>query len=142
MRPPLLLGLLMLLLRVSPAQSQSTVAEILKKVGETYTRATEYELVFDDVGGTPSASSHHLFAFRASGQYRFEGAPSASSSVGLMIYDGSALWMYFPRENTYARFSSEELSNGALDPGFPGTPASMEEFVPSVPTLMRQFSWS
>src|ERR1700730_4084407 len=102
MRPPILLGLFALLLRAALAQTQPDVAEILKKVSETYKAASQYEFVADatvhEARTGRDVTSHMRFAFKAPDRYRVEGS-MPGMSVGdlgpgeaIIVHDGSVVW--------------------------------------------------
>ena len=122
MRRAVLWGLFVIFARTSPAQSAPNAAAILKEVAETYRAAKQYQLAMD--GGAPDKPFHRVFSFRP-GQYRLDGPLTENSDVGLTIYDGTTLWFYFPKTNVYAAYSTEELKQGALDPGSPWQPEDM-----------------
>ena len=119
-------GFLVLLPKTSFAQNPPDAAAILKSVSEIYKGVREYQLTTDSIQSDPSRKHHKVFSFR-SGQYRLDGAPSESSDVGLTVFDGATLWLYFPKLNEYAAFSSNDLAKGALDASFPWKPADMDE---------------
>ena len=62
-------GLFAMLLRTALAQTPPDVAEILKKVSETYQSVSQYEFVVDgtsrDVRTRKAETYHMLFAFKA-----------------------------------------------------------------------------
>jgi outer membrane lipoprotein-sorting protein len=128
MRAMNLFGFLVLLLRPSLAHSTLDAADLLKNVSEAYKGVKEYQLSTDSIANDPSTPSHKLFSFRP-GKYRVDGPPSASSDVGLTVFDGTTLWLYFPKSNEYAAFSAESLAKGAVDPGYPWKPSDMDEFM-------------
>jgi outer membrane lipoprotein-sorting protein len=121
------------------AQTQPNVAEILRKVSQTYKAAANYEFVADATVRTDGAnkgwSSHLLFAFVSPNRYRMEGAfPGMGSDdpvpgKALMVHDGSTLWFYFPESNQYVTFKASDLTNDA--PGDQGdvAPAAMDHFM-------------
>jgi hypothetical protein len=83
MRPKKLLGLLAVLSRAVAAQTAPDVAEILKKVSETYKGATQYELVLDETetlqANRPPGHAHVRIVFKAPNQYRMEGVVSGAA---------------------------------------------------------------
>jgi outer membrane lipoprotein-sorting protein len=135
MRSRILLALPALLLRAAAGQAPPEVAEILKKVSETYKGVSEYELVAEVMeklpGNSPPSHVRVLVAFRAPNQYRLEGTipglmednPNLDESV--MIYDGSALWFYLPRSNQYASIPADKLA--ADDEGSAHTPQATDQ---------------
>ena len=125
MRSAIRFGLLALVLQAAVAQTRPDVAEILKKVAETYKAVSQYEFVVDltlhDKEGGPPSATRMVFAFKAPNQYRMQGAiPGMSAGnpdVGemLIVHDGSAVWFYFPKLNQYSTLPASELA--ANDPG-------------------------
>ncbi len=111
MRRTIRFGLLLLALRVAPAQTQPDVGQILKQVAETYRAATEYEIVFDATGREDGkdVAMHALLASRAPGKYRTEGAfPGMEEQVH--VYDGVNLWIYSPKENRYQSIPGDQIT--------------------------------
>lgn len=118
---PIRFAILALPLYAAMAQTPPDVAEILKKVGQTYQAAKDYELVanftFQDNGA--AASGHILFAFRTPGRYRMEGTlpgmglGGAAADNAVAVYDGAAVWYYLPKSNQYASFPASELTEDA-----------------------------
>jgi outer membrane lipoprotein-sorting protein len=133
-RPTIVIGLFVLVLRGALAQAQPDVAEILKKVSETYKGVSEYELVGDGTD-TDSRSGkreaiHMLFAFKGPNRYRMEGtgagvAPDGSGQ-SVTVYDGSVMWMYLPESNQYGSFPGSELFNDGGD-GQDAKPEAMDQ---------------
>ena len=107
MRSAIRFGLLALVLQAAVAQTRPDVAEILKKVAETYKAVSQYEFVVDltlhDKEGGPPSATRMVFAFKAPNQYRMQGAiPGMSAGnpdVGemLIVHAGSAVRFYFPK---------------------------------------------
>ncbi len=109
-----------LLLPPALAQTQPDVAEILKKVAETYEAATQYEIVSDATTRNLKTGKeevmHMSAAFKAPGKYRIQGAmpgfiagrPDFSDMT--MVYDGSTLWFYLPKSHQYASFPASALT--------------------------------
>jgi outer membrane lipoprotein-sorting protein len=103
------------------AQTQPNVAGILKKVGETYKAATEYELAAKvSVGGSGTGTTGHMrFAFKAPNRYRMEGAipgmmaGGSGSSGAVAVHDGSALWFYLPASNRYGSIPASAMTEDA-----------------------------
>jgi len=122
-----------LVVRGAFAQAQPDVAEVLKKVSETYKGVSEYELVAEATmteGGT-STRAHMRVAFRAPDRYRMEatipGLEPTDSRLdeAVTIHDGSALWFYLPKSNQYGSIPADEL---AADPeGSAHTPEATDE---------------
>ena len=119
MRLAIRFALFALCLCEAAAQTPPDVAEILKKVGETYRAAKSYELV--GTGSGVNTVPHVLLAFQAPNRFRMEGAfPAADIDDpdlrdGIIIHDGSTLWAFFPKSNQYA-----SLPASALTPDAPG----------------------
>ena len=123
MRPPILLGLFALVLRAALAQTQPDVAEILKKVSETYKAASQYEFVVDatvhEARTGRDVTSHMRFAFKAPDRYRVEGSMTGMSvgdlglGEGIIVHDGSAVWFYLPTSNQYGSFPASGLTADA-----------------------------
>jgi outer membrane lipoprotein-sorting protein len=117
------------------AQAQPDIAEILKKVSETYKSASQYELIADTTvqGARARAGTvgHMLFAFKAPNQYRMEGtSPSAADfSEVVTVHDGSALWFYMPKSNQYGSFPAGELTAGASSDLGDAKPEAMDHFM-------------
>jgi outer membrane lipoprotein-sorting protein len=134
MRPTIMFGLLTVLPGTALGQAQPNLTEILKKVGETYT-AAQYELVGEQTsktrGNDAPAHVHFRVAFKGPNQYRLEGsfAGVASDNPNLeeavIVYDGSALWFYYPKPNLYGSIPADEV---AADPeGSAHTPKATDE---------------
>jgi outer membrane lipoprotein-sorting protein len=119
MRWRIRLGLLVLLPCGAFAQTQTDVADILKKVGETYQAASEYELVVDFTpheGAVTDGAMHALFAFKPPNKYRAEGRwPGMGMGPGdsVAVHDGVNLWFYMPKENQYGSISGDKLTPDA-----------------------------
>jgi outer membrane lipoprotein-sorting protein len=122
MRPTILLVLLAVLVRGALAQAHPDVTEILKKVGETYRAAKEYELISTSTG--TAVPGRLLLAFRAPNRFRTEGAdPNLDNADGtfdeiVLVCDGSSVWLYHPKANEYAAFTSDltgDLRPEAMD---------------------------
>jgi outer membrane lipoprotein-sorting protein len=127
-------AILALFLRAAAAQTQPEVAEILTKVSANYKTASQYEFEID--GTRNSVAFHTHFAFRAPDKYRMEGAipglTAAGSDLGeegLVVDDGSTLWLYFPKPNQYASMPASALTADA--PGDLGDlrPEAMDYFL-------------
>ncbi len=113
-------GLLALLLPPALAQTQPDVAEILKKVSQTYKPVTQYEIVADSTTRNLKTGKdevmHMSAAFKAPGRYRIQGAMPGlmGGDIDLsdmtMVYDGSGLWFYLPKSNQYALFPASALT--------------------------------
>jgi len=133
------LGLFALFLQSATPQTQPDVAEILKKVGNTYKPVTQYEFVAEatvhEKAGEPPSVAHVVFAFKAPNKYRMQGAlpgmlgKDAHLEDMLGIHDGSTLWFYFAKLNQYGSFAASELTDDA--PGDLGdvSPKSMDSFM-------------
>jgi outer membrane lipoprotein-sorting protein len=123
MRRPVRFWSFALLLRVALAQTQPDVAQILKKVSETYKAASQYELVGDatshDARTGKDGTSHMRVAFQAPNRYRIEGGVPGMSvgdsdlSEGVIIDDGVEVWFYLPKSNQYGSFSASALTADA-----------------------------
>ena len=75
MRSAILLGVVVLLSRPAPGQTPPGVAEILKKISETYRGVSQYELVAEAVklpGTNAPPRAHTRIAFKAPNRYRME----------------------------------------------------------------------
>lgn len=132
-------GLFALFLRVALAQTQPDVAQILKKVSETYKGASQYELVADatshDARTGKDESSHMRVAFKAPNRYRIEGGMpgmregNSDFSDAVIIHDGSAVWFYLPKSNQYGSFPASALTEDA--PGDLGDlrPEAVDQFM-------------
>jgi outer membrane lipoprotein-sorting protein len=133
------LGLLTLLLHAASAQPQPDVAEILRKVSETYKAASQYEFVVDlkvrdEETGKPT-TGHALFAFKSPNRYRAEGAiPGMSADLAafgqaVIVHDGSAVWVYLPKSNQYTSIPISAMTADA--PGDLGDlrPEAMDNFM-------------
>jgi outer membrane lipoprotein-sorting protein len=104
-------GLFALLSPAAFAQSEPNAADILKKVGETYKSASQYEFIADITG--VSAAGHMLFAFKSPDRYRLEGAFPDSLDLddgGIIVDDGSTVWLYQPQANQYLSFPASSLA--------------------------------
>jgi len=116
-RPTILLGFLSVIAAECFAQAHPGVAEILKKVSETYRSAKEYELISTSTG--TAVPGRLLMAFRAPNQFRTEGAdPNADNADGsfdqmILISDGSSVWLYRPKQKAYAVFKASALVDDA-----------------------------
>jgi outer membrane lipoprotein-sorting protein len=105
------LGLFALLLPAGFAQSQPNAADILKKVGEAYKSASQYEFIADVTGARTSGQM--LFAFKSPDRYRFEGTFPDSVDLeegGIIVDDGSTVWLYQPQSNQYLSFPASSLA--------------------------------
>src|ERR1700689_1880888 len=106
MRPTILLGFLALLVPGALARTRPDMAEILKKVGETYRAAKEYELISASTGGAVPGRS--LLAFEAPNLFRVEGGnpnldnPDGTFDATVLVHDGSTLRVYLPKGKEYA----------------------------------------
>jgi outer membrane lipoprotein-sorting protein len=137
-RPTILLGLLALVLRGALAQAPPDVAEILKRVSETYKGVSEYELVGDATASDPETGKpgafHVVFAFKGPNRYRMEGVGPGTGLDDLvfadmvMVYDGSVAWFYRPKSNQYGYFLGNDLFNDFRD-GKYATPEAMDDFM-------------
>jgi outer membrane lipoprotein-sorting protein len=113
MRVTILLVIIGMLTVEALAQTPPDAAEILKKVGETYRAAKEFELVSTSTG--TAVPGRVVWAFRAPSQFRLEGAdPNLDRADGsfdqtVLVRDGSSAWWYHPRTNEYAAFTSDQL---------------------------------
>jgi outer membrane lipoprotein-sorting protein len=123
MRRAIILGLSVLLLRMASAQTQPDLMAVLKKVGEIYKAATQYEFVGDGtchVRKTGAVETFHmLIAFKAPNRYRMQAATPClgpgEPDLGepLMVHDGSVLWAYFPGMNLYTSMPASALTADA-----------------------------
>jgi len=119
MRPAVLLGMAALLWRAAYAQVAPDVAEILKKVSETY-QVSQYELAAEQTlklpGNQTPAHAHVHVAFKGPNRYRLEGLmPDLANDdpnlvEGAIVHDGSTLWIYFPESNQYGSIPADELA--------------------------------
>jgi outer membrane lipoprotein-sorting protein len=129
MRLPILLGVVVLLSRPALGQTPPDVAEILKKISETYGGVSQYELVAEvtlNLEGTETRT-HTRIAFKAPNQYRFEGMiPGLDETV--MIHDGATLWFYLPKSNQYLSIPADQLAPDN-DQGRGNTPEQMDRVV-------------
>jgi len=105
------------------AQTLPDAAEILRKVGETYKDAKQYEIEADFTLENPetkqTSRSHLRFAFRAPDKYRAEakgGLLNLDRQPGdpvieelLTVYDGANLWVYNPKSNEYRVYVVPQL---------------------------------
>jgi outer membrane lipoprotein-sorting protein len=140
-RWPIRFGLFALLLRMALAQAHPDVAQILKKVGETYKAASQYEFVadttFHDARTGKDGSAHMRVAFKGPNKYRLEGGiPGMSSggldfSDGLIIHDGSAVWFYLPKSNQYASVPASALTAEAQGDLGDLRPETVDQFMMS-----------
>jgi outer membrane lipoprotein-sorting protein len=118
MRPAILLGFLVAYCEVF-AQAPPDLAEILKRVGETYRAVKEYELISTSTG--TAVPGRFLVAVRAPNRYRMEGAdPNLDNSDGtfdqmVLVYDSASVWLFHPKANEYATFMGNDLT-GDLSP--------------------------
>lgn len=128
-------GLFVLFLPVGFAQVQPDIADILKKVSETYKSVAVYEFIADTStkGAGADTAGHMLFAFKAPNLYRMEGAFPGLADVGdaLVVDDGSAVWFYMRKSNQYGSFAASQLTADA--PGDLGdiSPEAMDYFMTS-----------
>jgi outer membrane lipoprotein-sorting protein len=136
MRMAVRFALFALALRVADAQSQPDVAEILKKVSETYDAVSQYEIATDSTGlGADTTSGHMLLAFRPPNRYRMEGVISGlggdASAFGepIIICDGSVVWFYLRKSNQYAAIPLSELNKNARDDREDLRPEAVDQFV-------------
>jgi outer membrane lipoprotein-sorting protein len=113
-----------LFLHAAAAQTQPDVAEILRNVSATYKNVSQYEFEVDTAGyaGDKNVAMHLHFAFAAPDKYRMEGllpgmgGPNSDlGDEGVVVDDGSTLWIYFVKPNKYA-----SLPASALTPDAPG----------------------
>ena len=98
MRLTTLLGLILSLSNLAPAQTSPGVADILRCTSETYKRVSEYELVAEQTaklhGTATPTHAYARVAFRAPNQYRLvgtvpglvDGDPNSDKTV--MVHDG------------------------------------------------------
>ena len=135
MRLAIRFALLALILRAAVAQTQPDVAEILKKVSDTYRTVSQYEFVAEATGReTGNAPGHVLIAFKSPNKYRMEssfpgltGGDSAFNDV-VTVCDGSTVWFHLRKSNQYASIPLSEATPGA--PGDLGDlrPEAVDEF--------------
>jgi outer membrane lipoprotein-sorting protein len=136
MRLAIRFALFALCLREAVAQTPPDVAEILKKVGETYTAGKSYEFVFD-VTSQDGSTSHVLIAFKAPKRYRMEGGVPLAETPGMdlrdarIICDGTTVWFALPKSNQYAAIAVKGLDANA--PGDLGDvlPEAVDDFAMS-----------
>jgi outer membrane lipoprotein-sorting protein len=123
---------------LQPAFTQTlSVAEVLKRVSETYQAASKYEFVIDQtieepkIGEGTSARAH--IAFKSPNQYRLEGAMPGMTPIDdvLIVDDGSTLWFYLAKSNEYGSVPASALTSDA--PGDLGDmrPEAFDEFMMS-----------
>jgi outer membrane lipoprotein-sorting protein len=120
MRPAILVGLLTLLSRVTPAQIHPDIKEILTKVSAAYTGVSQYELVAELTiklpGNNPSVPSRVRVAFKVPDQYRMEGtipgllSGNSNLDEAVIIHDGTDLWIYLPKPNQYVSIPADKLA--------------------------------
>jgi outer membrane lipoprotein-sorting protein len=135
MRSAIRLALFALVLHTAFAQNQPDVAEILKKVGQTYAAAKQYELVSKGHERKDAAGMHMLFAFQAPDRYRMEGkfpglsGDDAAFDDTVIICDGSTVWFYLPKTNQYGSFPVSKLTPDAQGDLGDLRPEAMDQFV-------------
>lgn len=128
-------ALTLLLLRGAIAQTPPDVAAILKKVGQTYMAASQYEITGDGVAHEPRTNEavplHMFFAFRSPDRYRLEGTvPGGHLPVdGTIVDDGSAVWLYLPKLKQYGSIPASALDKPDSGDLSDLRPASMNAFV-------------
>ncbi len=130
-------GALGWLLSAAAAQTQPDAAGILKKVGETYKAASQYELAARLYAGGNGAgpTGHMRFAFKAPNRYRMEGAMpgmmagAAGSNGAVAVHDGAALWFYLPESNQYLSIPASELTEDAPGDLGDARPEAMDRFI-------------
>lgn len=122
MRAVIQFMLLALFLHGAEAQTQPEVAEILKKVSETYKAVSQYELEVDATTNEDGkrVTLHMHFAFKAPDKYRMEGlgpgmSPLGADGYAVIVDDGSVIWFYLPKPNQYG-----SIPAGALAPNASG----------------------
>src|SRR5690242_11694376 len=109
---------------IAAAQSAPDAADILKKVEETYTAATQYELESSAVLQLPGASVKEAYTTHlwhsSPDKYRLESqgdfcaqrqtpdCPPGAKNL-LNIYRGRTLWIYSPDFNQYHEYTSPNL---------------------------------
>ncbi len=97
------------------AQARPDAADILKRVGELYKNASEYELILDitehDGRTDKDSRDHALFAFKPPNRYRMESTDADGKAVG--VFDGVNLWMYRSQENLYTSVPGNQLTPDA-----------------------------
>jgi outer membrane lipoprotein-sorting protein len=130
-------GLFALPLCAVLAQTQPDVPQILRKVGQTYKAASDYELKADVTAreNGVNLAGHMLFAFKKPDRYRMEGnlpgmgLSDSASAKAIVVDDGTTVWYYLPGPNQYASFPAIELTDEA--PGDLGDmrPAMMDHFM-------------
>jgi len=123
MRPAIHFGLPALLCGVAVAQSQPDLAEILKKVSETYNAASQYEFVIETTQTDPPKGKpevvHSLIAVRAPDRYRTEGVLAdddgkTSKRINIVL-DGTTIWFYDPQLNQYASYPASSIGKDLPD---------------------------
>jgi outer membrane lipoprotein-sorting protein len=130
-----MLGLILSLSSLAPAQTSPGVADILRSISEAYKGVTEYELVAEQTvklhGNAAPTHAHTRVAFRAPNQYRLEGTilglvdDDPNSDETVLIHDGAAFWIYLPKSNEYTSMTADEL---ARDPeGSAHTPQATDK---------------
>lgn len=139
MRRTIRFALFALLLRAALTQTQPDAAEILKKVGETYKAASQYEFVADatihaEATGA-DAAFHIFFAFKAPDRYRMQGRMPGVTLENLdlgeavIVHDGSAVWFYFPKSNRYGSIPASASPAGASGDLGDLSPSAMDHFM-------------
>jgi len=126
---------MLLLSHSARAQNQPDVAEILKKVSETYKATTQYELVAefkgrDERSGTPEAG-HVVMAFRAPDRYRFEGGLPGTFADGTIVCDGSTVWFYQSQSKQYGSLPLSALTAEAPGDLWDASPEAVDSFIMS-----------
>ena len=123
MRAVIQAGLFALFLGEAFAQIQPDVAEILKKVTESYRDVSQYEVVtsvtFKDPTTKQITSRDMRFVFKAPDKYLEEvtGSDLAKETTPgdpivdevSTVYDGSRLWVYMPKLNKYRVYDAPNL---------------------------------
>jgi outer membrane lipoprotein-sorting protein len=120
MRPAFGLALFVLTLGAAVAQTQPDFAAILRKVGDTYKAASQYEIESEYTGrGAETTSAHMLLAFKPPNKYRMAGSISGLSGDApafgepVIICDGSVVWFYLQESNQYASVPLSEMTPDA-----------------------------
>ncbi len=127
--------LVVLPLSTLTAQGQPDVPGILKKVSETYKAASQYEFVTDitmiDPQTKKGITGHTRFAFKPPNKYRMETDGFGEDMMGplgqgLVVHDGSNLWVYMPKANQYSSIPGDKLTADAPGDLGDGRPEFMD----------------
>jgi outer membrane lipoprotein-sorting protein len=120
-RPTILLGFLTVLSHAAVGQAEPDITEILKRVGEAYRAAKDYQLIGDatlrEPGDNTATRIHLLEAFKPPNRYRVEGViPVVDPQFGeiVIVHDGTVVWLYLREPNEYTSFTGSRLAGDVL----------------------------